>query len=137
MNFYISRRIHSCPFHNRCTDNCIFIEQINVYCIRGHYTIHTYKITVCISVFSTFVDRYLDNMNDEQLRMYDFIINKPTSDWDIYYWMIGKQISIIYSEITVMVFKIYQTIFICFRPPVLVGDLFMIPTSSPSQSQFN
>jgi len=92
---------------------------------------------VCISVFSTFVDRYLDNMNDEQLRMYDFIINKPTSDWDIYYWMIGKQISIIYSEITVMVFKIYQTIFICFRPPVLVGDLFMIPTSSPSQSQFN
>ncbi|KAI0236356.1 Succinate dehydrogenase assembly factor 2, mitochondrial, partial [Lamellibrachia satsuma] len=40
-------------------------------------------------LLSTFVDRYLDDMNDKQLRMYDLIINKPGSDWDIYYWMIG------------------------------------------------
>ena len=67
-------------------------------------------------------------MNDEQLRMYDLIINKPTSDWDIYYWMIGKHVSIIDSEITVMVFQIYQTIFRCFQPPILVGDLSCLPT---------
>ncbi|KAI0236354.1 Succinate dehydrogenase assembly factor 2, mitochondrial [Lamellibrachia satsuma] len=42
-------------------------------------------------LLSTFVDRYLDDMNDKQLRMYDLIINKPGSDWDIYYWMIGSQ----------------------------------------------
>ena len=58
--------------------------------LRAHTILNK---TVMCSFCSTFVDRYLDDMNDKQLRMYDFIINKPGSDWDIYYWMIGKFIS--------------------------------------------
>lgn len=28
-------------------------------------------------------------MNENQLKMYDVIINKPNNDWDIYYWITG------------------------------------------------
>ena len=40
--------------------------------------------------FSTFASKFLDKFTDEQLTCYDSLINKPTNDWEIYYWAIGE-----------------------------------------------
>lgn len=40
-------------------------------------------------LISTFAKRYLPDFNPQQLLMYDDIINKPSNDWDLYYWMTG------------------------------------------------
>jgi len=40
-------------------------------------------------LISTFAKRYLPDFSIEQLKMYDDIINKPSNDWDLYYWMTG------------------------------------------------
>ncbi|XP_045176354.1 succinate dehydrogenase assembly factor 2, mitochondrial-like [Mercenaria mercenaria] len=42
-------------------------------------------------LLSTFASLYLDKLTDDQLAMYDSLINKPTNDWEIYYWMIGNK----------------------------------------------
>lgn len=39
---------------------------------------------------STFAKKFLSSMTVEQLELYDRLINKPSNDWDIYYWAIGK-----------------------------------------------
>ncbi|ROT66964.1 Succinate dehydrogenase subunit 5, mitochondrial [Penaeus vannamei] len=40
-------------------------------------------------LLSTFAHRYLQTMNEEQLSMYDRLINLPSNDWEIYYWATG------------------------------------------------
>ncbi len=30
-------------------------------------------------------------MTEKQLELYDTLINRPTNDWDIYYWATGKK----------------------------------------------
>lgn len=40
-------------------------------------------------LISTFAQRYLPGFDVDQLCMYDDIINKPSNDWDLYYWMTG------------------------------------------------
>lgn len=40
-------------------------------------------------LLSTFASRYLNEMNDEQMAMYDRLINLPSNDWDIFYWATG------------------------------------------------
>ncbi|KAL3841920.1 hypothetical protein ACJMK2_020009 [Sinanodonta woodiana] len=42
-------------------------------------------------LLSTFAAQYLDSFNEEQLKMYDSLINKPSNDWDIYYWITGNK----------------------------------------------
>ncbi|XP_060579473.1 succinate dehydrogenase assembly factor 2, mitochondrial-like [Ruditapes philippinarum] len=42
-------------------------------------------------LLSTFASLHLDKLSEEQLKMYDSLINKPTNDWEIYYWMIGNK----------------------------------------------
>ncbi|CAI9594641.1 unnamed protein product, partial [Staurois parvus] len=44
----------------------------------------------CI-LLSLFAKKYLGTMTDTQLSQYDRIINKPSNDWDIYYWITGAQ----------------------------------------------
>lgn len=39
--------------------------------------------------FSTFASKYLSKFNLNQLEAYDELINKPSNDWDIYYWATG------------------------------------------------
>ena len=41
--------------------------------------------------FSTFADRFLNTLSDELLEQYDTLINEPTNDWDIYYWVTGSK----------------------------------------------
>ncbi|XP_076879202.1 succinate dehydrogenase assembly factor 2, mitochondrial [Brachyhypopomus gauderio] len=41
----------------------------------------------CI-LLSIFAKQYLESMNETQLRQYDRLINEPSNDWDIFYWMI-------------------------------------------------
>ena len=42
-------------------------------------------------LYSTFAARYLDTLTPQQLCEYDSLINKPSNDWDIYYWATGKE----------------------------------------------
>lgn len=42
-------------------------------------------------LLSTFADLHLNTLNPEQLKQYDSLINKPTNDWEIYYWMTGNK----------------------------------------------
>ncbi len=40
-------------------------------------------------ILSTFASCYLDGMSDDQMSLYDRLINLPSNDWDIYYWATG------------------------------------------------
>ncbi|OQV16510.1 putative Succinate dehydrogenase assembly factor 2, mitochondrial [Hypsibius exemplaris] len=40
-------------------------------------------------LLSSFADRFLAELDDKQLDTYDTLINLPTNDWDIYYWISG------------------------------------------------
>ena len=42
-------------------------------------------------VFSTFADQYLHQLNTSQLQQYDELINQPSNDWQLYYWMTGQE----------------------------------------------
>ncbi|XP_028409521.1 succinate dehydrogenase assembly factor 2, mitochondrial-like [Dendronephthya gigantea] len=40
-------------------------------------------------LLSTFAEGFLTTSNEKLLDQYDTLINEPTNDWDIYYWMTG------------------------------------------------
>ena len=40
-------------------------------------------------VLSTFAAEHLHKMTENQLSLYDRLINLPSNDWDIYYWATG------------------------------------------------
>jgi len=42
-------------------------------------------------LLGTFASQYLDKLTEPQLDMYDQIINLPSNDWEIYYWMVDKK----------------------------------------------
>jgi len=42
-------------------------------------------------LLGTFADKYLDSMSDHDMLLYDRLINLPTNDWDIYYWVTGTK----------------------------------------------
>lgn len=46
----------------------------------------THARTLC----SCFANKHLAVMSPDQLDQYDCIINLPSNDWDIYYWITGK-----------------------------------------------
>lgn len=42
-------------------------------------------------LLSTFAGKYLKDMNATLTEQYDTLINKPSNDWDIYYWATNKK----------------------------------------------
>lgn len=40
---------------------------------------------------STFASKYLDKLTPNQLDEYDELINRPSNDWQLYYWIIGSE----------------------------------------------
>ena len=42
-------------------------------------------------LLSTFANKYLHSLNSELLDQYDKLINEPSNDWDLYYWLTGKE----------------------------------------------
>lgn len=42
-------------------------------------------------LLSTFASKYLKNMSEQHIIMYDQLINKPSNDWDIYNWAVGSK----------------------------------------------
>lgn len=40
-------------------------------------------------MLSTFAKKYLNSFDDNQLRLYDRLINLPSNDWDLFYWAAG------------------------------------------------
>lgn len=41
-------------------------------------------------LLSNFAATYLKDFSREQLDDFDTLINKPSNDWDIFYWILGK-----------------------------------------------
>ena len=42
-------------------------------------------------LLGTFAQKHLNNFNQEQLTLYDRLINLPSNDWEIYYWATGAK----------------------------------------------
>ncbi|CAH0717251.1 unnamed protein product, partial [Brenthis ino] len=42
-------------------------------------------------LLSTFAKKYLDGFTENQTMMYDRLINSPSNDWDIFYWIVEKK----------------------------------------------
>ncbi|CAH2091870.1 unnamed protein product [Euphydryas editha] len=42
-------------------------------------------------LLSTFAKKHLDSFTEKQTIMYDRLINSPSNDWDIFYWIIEKK----------------------------------------------
>ncbi|XP_054153479.1 succinate dehydrogenase assembly factor 2, mitochondrial-like [Oppia nitens] len=42
-------------------------------------------------ILGTFAAKYLKQFSDEELDLYDTIINLPSNDWELYYWSVGKK----------------------------------------------
>lgn len=42
-------------------------------------------------LLSTFAAKYLNGMTERQVELYDNLINKPSNDWEIYYWATGNK----------------------------------------------
>ncbi|XP_062605089.1 succinate dehydrogenase assembly factor 2, mitochondrial-like [Saccostrea cucullata] len=42
-------------------------------------------------LLSTFASKYLRDMTEHQVELYDKLINKPSNDWEIYYWATGNK----------------------------------------------
>ncbi|CAL1529559.1 unnamed protein product [Lymnaea stagnalis] len=42
-------------------------------------------------LLSNFAGRYLNSLTENQLSLYDKLINQPSNDWDIYYWITGAR----------------------------------------------
>nr|CAB3265918.1 succinate dehydrogenase assembly factor 2, mitochondrial-like [Phallusia mammillata] len=42
-------------------------------------------------IFSTFAAEHLNSFNETQLSTFDELINKPSNEWDLYYWMVGTK----------------------------------------------
>lgn len=57
-------------------------------------------------LLSTFAAKYLAEMTEKQVIMYDKLINIPSNDWDIYYWATGvKEIPDEYNNEMMDLFK--------------------------------
>ncbi|XP_023289882.1 succinate dehydrogenase assembly factor 2, mitochondrial [Orussus abietinus] len=42
-------------------------------------------------LLSTFAKKYLDTFTDNELHLYDHLINIPSNDWDLFYWATGTK----------------------------------------------
>lgn len=42
-------------------------------------------------LLATFADKHLAQFDEEQLALYDRLINLPSNDWEIYYWATGAK----------------------------------------------
>lgn len=42
-------------------------------------------------LLASFAHKHLDTFNDEELVLYDRLINLPSNDWEIYYWATGTR----------------------------------------------
>lgn len=42
-------------------------------------------------LLSTFADKHLHLLTPELVDQYDKLINEPSNDWDLFYWLTGKQ----------------------------------------------
>ncbi|CAG2253522.1 SDH5 [Mytilus edulis] len=42
-------------------------------------------------LLSSFAAEFLNSFDEKETTMYDRLINKPSNDWEIYYWAIGNK----------------------------------------------
>lgn len=42
-------------------------------------------------LLGSFANKFLDGFNEEQLVLYDRLINLPSNDWEIFYWATGAR----------------------------------------------
>ena len=42
-------------------------------------------------LLSSFADKHLSTFSPNQLDQYDHLINTPSNDWQLYYWITGRE----------------------------------------------
>ena len=42
-------------------------------------------------ITGSFAKKFLGEMDEEKLVLYDRLINLPSNDWEIYYWAVGQK----------------------------------------------
>ncbi|RWS31486.1 mitochondrial complex succinate-ubiquinone oxidoreductase subunit 5-like protein [Leptotrombidium deliense] len=42
-------------------------------------------------LLSTFAEKYLPVFNEQQLHLYDHLINNASNEWDLYYWAVNAR----------------------------------------------
>ncbi|KAL3313796.1 hypothetical protein Ciccas_007605 [Cichlidogyrus casuarinus] len=89
-----------CPLYRATSASKFSLTHCN-----AHFTISSYDVNKerarllyssrkrgmlenCI-LLSYFARKHLDGFTEKQLKEYDFIINSPDNDWDLYYWITG------------------------------------------------
>ncbi|VVC94866.1 unnamed protein product [Leptidea sinapis] len=79
------KKIQTCRFMSGTTQgfDTTYME-IPVYNVDKPQTLEKRKA-------STFAKKYLDGFSEQQTMMYDRLINSPSNDWDIYYWIVQKK----------------------------------------------
>lgn len=53
-------------------------------------------------LLSNFAAKFLNGFDEKQLKEFDVLINKPSNDWDLYYWILEKQDTPVEFETSVM-----------------------------------
>ena len=49
------------------------------------------SILKMIYITGSFAKKFLPEMDEEKLVLYDRLINLPSNDWEIYYWAVGQK----------------------------------------------
>ena len=44
----------------------------------------------------------MDKLNSSELDLYDELINRPSNDWQLYYWIVGRETTPPYYDTKVM-----------------------------------
>ena len=70
--------------------SCKILDCVGAYVIP-HFLLHLpYWAIICNTFLifdSTFANQHLNDMDDSTLAQYDKLINQPSNDWELYYWM--------------------------------------------------
>ena len=63
---------------------------MDVCCTKFLFFMFYHHVILLLSC-STFASRYLDKLDSNQLDLYDDLINRPSNDWQLYYWITGRE----------------------------------------------
>ncbi|GAB6028747.1 hypothetical protein CHUAL_004565 [Chamberlinius hualienensis] len=82
-------RLHQVFFPSTCKLHNETAESTEVKRRRLQYQSRKRGMLENCILLSTFSSKYLSTFNNEQLDLYDRLLNDPSNDWDIYYWATG------------------------------------------------
>jgi len=69
------------PYNTHHTTHTLIVTHAHTHTHTHTHTQHN----------STFAAEYLHTLTAQQLDSYDLLINKPGNEWQLYYWITGKE----------------------------------------------